>query len=72
MDELAGPAFGQKMDKNRIAFAKAVMKRTAAKVHGLLASGHSLPFEEHARALITQATSAQRLSRMYEGWMPWL
>jgi phosphatidylinositol kinase/protein kinase (PI-3 family) len=60
------------MDKNRIAFAKAVMKRTAAKVHGLSADGHSLPSEEHARVLISQGTSAQHLSRMYEGWMAWL
>jgi phosphatidylinositol kinase/protein kinase (PI-3 family) len=60
------------MDKNRIAFAKAVIKRTAAKLHGTTTSGRALPVAEHARALIAQATSSQRLSRMYEGWMPWL
>lgn len=63
---------GQKMDKSRIAFAKAVITRTAAKVHGTTVGGRVLPVEEHTRALIVQATSSQRLSRMYEGWMPWL
>lgn len=60
------------MDKGRVAFAKGVIKRTAAKVHGTTVSGRALPVAEHARALIAQASSSQRLSRMYEGWMPWV
>eukprot|EP00892_Ulva_mutabilis_P006375 jgi/Ulvmu1/4109/UM019_0088.1 len=60
-----------RMDKNRVAFAKAVMKRTSAKLQGS-ASGKTLTVEQHVRMLIGQAVSTQRLSRMYEGWMPWL
>ena len=49
------------------------MKRTAAKVHGTTgAGGAAVPVREHARVLIAQATAPERLSRMYEGWMPWL
>lgn len=68
----AGHSASNKMDKTRIAFAKAVIKRTTAKIHGTTTKGRALPVAEHARALIAQATSSQRLSRMYEGWMPWL
>lgn len=67
-----GTTYAQKMDKNRIAFAKGVMQRTTAKVHGVAASGRALPVEEHVQVLIAQATSSQRLSRMYEGWTAWL
>jgi hypothetical protein len=34
---------GHKLDKSRIAFAKAVIKRTAAKLHGTTVSGRALP-----------------------------
>lgn len=59
------------MDKNRVAFAKSVMKRTSAKLQGS-SSGKSLTVEQHVQLLISQAVSTQRLSRMYEGWMAWL
>lgn len=58
------------MDKNRVAFAKSVMKRMSAKLQG--SPGKPLTVDQHVRLLISQAVSTNRLSRMYEGWMPWL
>lgn len=59
------------MDRNRVAFAKSVMKRVSAKLQGS-SCGKVLTVEQHVRLLVSQALSTQRLSRMYEGWMPWL
>lgn len=60
------------MDKSRIAFARAAMAGTVARLAGKDASGRVVPVSLAAKTLIDQATSPQRLSRMYEGWMAWL
>jgi FATC domain len=60
------------MDKGRVAFARGAMKSTVAKMTGTDAAGRVVAVDAHARMLVGQATSPQRLSRMFEGWMPWL
>lgn len=62
-------------DGKRIRFARGIMKRTTARVHGVVQAGsqqHRVSVQDQVAALVKTSTSKERLSRMYEGWMAWM
>jgi len=62
-----------KLDANRKAFAKSIIRQTAAKLRGNTGSMRQhVSVEQHVKLLIATATAPQRLCRMYEGWTAWL
>lgn len=70
-------AHASRRQRDRRAFAGAVLSRFWAKLdgtadaHGARAGG-ALTAAEQVLVLLRQATSVDMLSRMYEGWTPWL
>ena len=70
--------------EQRKVFSKEVLHTFEDKVHGRAmvktttssgvdsAAAAALDVPEHVEALIQEATSVDKLARMYEGWMPWV
>lgn len=70
------PPRSRKLSPERIEYAQKVLEgfknRLGGKNPSMEDDLETITVEEHARRLVLQATDPKRLSKMYEGWMPWI